>query len=145
MSQPTTIADIRLNPAAPQLTTTVSQKTVSVRQRVLAPEECMRALFPAIAQPGALQTADAAMHATRAKTQAGAGVARITTQNWPGANVTKPAAVAGCLKLYAGQAGSTASQEPTGLTQHVQYYATRKVTWEGTRKSKLRSYHLQTQ
>jgi hypothetical protein len=54
MKEPMTTADIRLNPA-PQFTT-VSQRTVSVRQRVLAPEECTPALTPAIAQPGALQT-----------------------------------------------------------------------------------------
>ena len=144
MSQPTTTADLRINPA-PELTT-ISQKTVPLCQRVLAPEESSRTLPPAIAQPGALQKSDITMRATRARNQlADVGVARLATQNWPDSKVTKPPAVTGCLKLYVGQAGATTSQEPTGLTQHVQYYATRKVTWEGTRKSKLRSYHLQTQ
>ena len=136
MSQvtPTTTADLRLNPA-PELTT-VSQKTVpAVRQMVLAPEERTRMLPPAIARPGTLQKSDIANRATQARTQpAGAGVAQIMTQNWPGAKVTKPTAVTGCLKLYAGQAGAKTSQEPAGLTQHVQHYVTRKTTWAGTRK-----------
>jgi hypothetical protein len=126
MSQPTTTADFRLNPA-PELTT-FSQKTVPVRHRILAPEECTRALPPAIAQAGALQKLDTAMRATRALIQpAGAGVARITTQNWPGAKVTNLTAGTGCLQLYTGQASAQPSQEPAGLTQHVQHYVTRKV------------------
>ena len=127
MSQLTTTAYVRLNPA-PELTT-VSQKTVPVRHRVLAPEECTRALPPAIVQASALQKLDTAMRATRARTQpTGAGVARITSQNWPGAKVTNLTAGTGCLKLYTGQAGAQPSQEPAGLTQHVQHYVTRKVT-----------------
>jgi hypothetical protein len=92
-------ADFRLNPA-PELTT-VSQKTVPVRQhRVLAPEECTRALPPAIVQPGALQKSNTAMRATRARTQsAGASVAQITTQNWPDAKVTNLTAGTDGLKL----------------------------------------------
>ena len=136
MSQSTTPADFRLTPAAPELTTAVSQKTVPVRHSVPAPEECTRALPPAIVQPGALQKSDNAMHATRARTQpTGAGVARITTQNWPGAKVTTNlTAGTGCLKLNAGQAGAKPSQEPAGLTQHLQHYVTRKENREGTQK-----------
>ena len=82
-----------------------------------------------------MQKLDTAMRATRARIQpAGAGVARITTQNWPGAKVTNLTAGAGCLNLYTGQAGAQPSQEPAGLTQHVQHYVTRRVTREGSRK-----------
>jgi hypothetical protein len=135
MSQPTTTADIPLNPA-PELTT-VSQKTVPVRHRVRAPEECTRALPPAITQAGARQKLDTAMSATRARTQpAGAGVGRITTQIWPGAKVTNLTAGTGCLQLHRVQAGAQPAQEPAqepaGLTKHMQHYVTRIVTREGT-------------
>jgi hypothetical protein len=147
MSQPTTTADIPLNPA-PELTT-VSQKTVPVRHRVRAPEECTRALPPAITQAGARQKLDTAMSA-RARTQpAGAGVGRITTQIWPGAKVTNLTAGTGCLQLHRVQAGAQPAQEPAqepaGLTKHMQHYVTRIVTREGTRKYNFRSYLLQTQ
>ena len=137
MSQPTTTADVRLNPA-PELTT-VSRKTVPVRHRVMAPEECTRALPSAITQAGARQKLDTAMRVTRARTQpAGAGVARITTQNWPGAKVTNLTAGTDCLQLYTGQAGAQPAQEPAGLTQHVQHYVTRK----GTRKVQFQELPL---
>ena len=124
MPQITTNADFRLNPALRRAT--VSQKVVPVRQMVLASEEGTTALPPASAKQGTVQKSYTAMRATRAQTQlAGAGVARITTSNWPGAKGTEPTAVTDCLKLYAGQAGAKTSQEPGGLTQHMQHHVTR--------------------
>jgi hypothetical protein len=86
------------------------------------------------------------VHALGAKTMpAGANVARITTQKWPGMKGMNLTAATGLEKLYAGQAGAEASQEPAGPTLHVQHYVTRKITREGAGKSKLRGSHLQTQ
>ena len=125
MPQITTNADFRLNPALRRAT--VSQKVVPVRQMVLASEECTTALPPTSAKQGTVQKSYTAMRATRAQTKpASAGVARITTQNSPGATDTELTADTVSLKTIRETAGAKTSHEPADSTQHEPPQETRK-------------------
>ena len=127
MPQITTNADFRLNPALRRAT--VSQKVVPVRQMVLASEECTTALPPTSAKQGTVQKSYTAMRATRAQTKpASAGVARITTQNSPGATDTELTADTVSLETIRETAGAKTSHEPADSTQHEPPQETRKRT-----------------
>ena len=127
MPQITTNAEFRLNPALRRAP--VSQKVVPVRQMVLASEECTTALPPTSAKQGTVQKSYTAMRATRAQTKpASAGVARITTQNSPGATDTELTADTVSLETIRETAGAKTSHEPADSTQHEPPQETRKRT-----------------